>query len=127
MGVFDEFVRLATEKHLHARNPRRLADNRAALNGAAQELLRHQRAHVSHVREIAEGKQRPAPMAAPVAPAPPLPNASPAPQDTATASPACPRCGSANTVETAHFGSTACKALYKCLDCQEPFDYFKPY
>ena len=25
------------------------------------------------------------------------------------------------------FGSTACKALYKCLDCQEPFDYFKPY
>ena len=39
----------------------------------------------------------------------------------------CPRCGSANTAETAHFGSTACKALYKCLDCQEPFDYFKPY
>ena len=40
---------------------------------------------------------------------------------------ACPRCGSGNTVETAHFGSTACKALYKCRDCQEPFDYFKPY
>jgi len=32
-----------------------------------------------------------------------------------------------HTVETSHFGSTACKALYKCLDCQEPFDYFKPY
>ena len=39
----------------------------------------------------------------------------------------CPRCGSGNTVESSHFGSTACKALYKCQDCQEPFDYFKPY
>lgn len=39
----------------------------------------------------------------------------------------CPQCGSSNTVESSHFGSTACKALYKCLDCQEPFDYFKPY
>lgn len=40
---------------------------------------------------------------------------------------ACPRCGSSNTTETSHFGSTACKALYKCLDCLEPFDHFKPY
>ncbi len=40
---------------------------------------------------------------------------------------ACPQCGSHNTTETSHFGSTACKALYRCLDCQEPFDYFKPY
>ena len=40
---------------------------------------------------------------------------------------ACPRCGSVNTTETSHFGSTACKALYRCLDCLEPFDYFKPY
>jgi len=39
----------------------------------------------------------------------------------------CPHCGSGNTVESSYFGSTACKALYKCLDCQEPFDYFKPY
>ena len=39
----------------------------------------------------------------------------------------CPHCGSSNTLESAHFGSTACKALYKCQDCQEPFDYFKPY
>ena len=39
----------------------------------------------------------------------------------------CPHCGSTHTVESSHFGSTACKALYKCLDCQEPFDYFKPY
>jgi len=40
---------------------------------------------------------------------------------------ACPRCESANTTETSHFGSTACKAMYKCLDCLEPFDHFKPY
>jgi ring-1,2-phenylacetyl-CoA epoxidase subunit PaaD len=39
----------------------------------------------------------------------------------------CPHCGSNNTTETSHFASTACKALYKCLDCLEPFDYFKPY
>lgn len=39
----------------------------------------------------------------------------------------CPQCGSGNTTETSHFGSTACKALYKCLQCMEPFDYFKPY
>lgn len=39
----------------------------------------------------------------------------------------CPHCGSTHTVESSRFGSTACKALYKCLDCQEPFDYFKPY
>jgi ring-1,2-phenylacetyl-CoA epoxidase subunit PaaD len=39
----------------------------------------------------------------------------------------CPQCDSANTTETSHFGSTACKALYRCLDCLEPFDYFKPY
>ncbi|OOG81601.1 phenylacetate-CoA oxygenase subunit PaaJ [Hydrogenophaga sp. A37] len=40
---------------------------------------------------------------------------------------ACPQCGSNNTTQTSPFGSTACKALYKCLDCLEPFDYFKPY
>ena len=39
----------------------------------------------------------------------------------------CPQCNSNNTTETSHFGSTACKALYRCLDCMEPFDYFKPY
>ena len=40
---------------------------------------------------------------------------------------ACPHCGSTHTTEVSHFGSTACKALYKCLACMEPFDYFKPY
>ena len=45
----------------------------------------------------------------------------------AQAAVACPRCGSLDTFESARFGSTACKALYKCSSCQEPFDYFKPY
>jgi len=40
---------------------------------------------------------------------------------------ACPQCTSDNTTEISHFGSTACKALYKCLTCLETFDYFKPY
>ncbi|UUX50301.1 phenylacetate-CoA oxygenase subunit PaaJ [Nisaea acidiphila] len=38
---------------------------------------------------------------------------------------ACPRCGSENTEILSQFGSTACKALYRCTDCAEPFDYFK--
>jgi ring-1,2-phenylacetyl-CoA epoxidase subunit PaaD len=38
---------------------------------------------------------------------------------------ACPLCGSMRTQLTSRFGSTPCKALYKCLDCREPFDYFK--
>ena len=37
----------------------------------------------------------------------------------------CPQCGSTDTVLVSHFGSTACKALYKCNACQEPFDLFK--
>jgi ring-1,2-phenylacetyl-CoA epoxidase subunit PaaD len=37
----------------------------------------------------------------------------------------CPRCNSYNTRLVSQFGSTACKALYQCNDCQEPFDYFK--
>jgi ring-1,2-phenylacetyl-CoA epoxidase subunit PaaD len=40
---------------------------------------------------------------------------------------ACPRCGSARTQLLSQFGSTACKAHYRCLDCLEPFDYFKPH
>lgn len=38
---------------------------------------------------------------------------------------ACPRCGSTSTARVSEFGSTACKASYKCLDCLEPFEYFK--
>ena len=38
---------------------------------------------------------------------------------------ACPRCNSYNTTLISEFGSTACKSLYRCEDCKEPFDYFK--
>ncbi|HNQ60885.1 MAG TPA: phenylacetate-CoA oxygenase subunit PaaJ [Bacteroidia bacterium] len=38
---------------------------------------------------------------------------------------ACPYCGSGKTKLISQFGSTACKALYKCENCLEPFDYFK--
>ncbi|MEN5036396.1 1,2-phenylacetyl-CoA epoxidase subunit PaaD [Pseudomonas sp. TWI929] len=37
----------------------------------------------------------------------------------------CPQCGSAHTELLSQFGSTACKALYRCRECLEPFDYFK--
>ncbi len=37
----------------------------------------------------------------------------------------CPRCGSSDTARTSEFGSTPCKALYRCNTCAEPFDYFK--
>jgi ring-1,2-phenylacetyl-CoA epoxidase subunit PaaD len=40
---------------------------------------------------------------------------------------ACPRCGSTQTSLIAQFGSTACKALYRCDACREPFDHFKPH
>ena len=40
--------------------------------------------------------------------------------------PACPHCGSPHSELLSQFGSTPCKALYRCIDCREPFDYFKP-
>ena len=39
---------------------------------------------------------------------------------------ACPRCKSVHTERLSAFGSTACKSLYRCLACREPFEYFKP-
>jgi ring-1,2-phenylacetyl-CoA epoxidase subunit PaaD len=47
--------------------------------------------------------------------------------DRAEAQPACPHCGSSATRRVSEFGSTACKALYQCRDCHEPFDYFKTF
>ena len=38
----------------------------------------------------------------------------------------CPRCGSAQTERLSAFGSTACKSLYRCVACREPFEHFKP-
>jgi ring-1,2-phenylacetyl-CoA epoxidase subunit PaaD len=46
-------------------------------------------------------------------------------QEAAAPEVACPNCGSVHTQLTSQFGSTPCKALYKCLECREPFDYFK--
>ncbi|HYE27458.1 MAG TPA: 1,2-phenylacetyl-CoA epoxidase subunit PaaD [Allosphingosinicella sp.] len=41
------------------------------------------------------------------------------------AAPTCPQCGSSDTEEISRFGSTPCKALWRCRDCAEPFDLFK--
>ena len=38
---------------------------------------------------------------------------------------ACPQCGSGDTEVLSEFGSTSCKALWRCRNCREPFDYFK--
>ncbi|MDB5780027.1 MAG: phenylacetate-CoA oxygenase subunit PaaJ [Polaromonas sp.] len=46
--------------------------------------------------------------------------------DAADAPLACPRCGSVHTALLSAFGSTACKALHRCLECKEPFEHFKP-
>ena len=40
---------------------------------------------------------------------------------------ACPRCNSTRTRQQSRYGSTPCKAQYRCDDCLEPFDYFKPH
>ena len=48
-----------------------------------------------------------------------------APPDPSSKVVPCPRCGSEHTELVSLFGSTACKSLYKCLDCKEPFDHFK--
>jgi ring-1,2-phenylacetyl-CoA epoxidase subunit PaaD len=58
--------------------------------------------------------------------APPAESVS-SPRDLWRAAPvvSCPRCQSRDTVETSRFGSTPCKALYRCNSCLEPFEYFK--
>ena len=48
------------------------------------------------------------------------------PRRRAVSTVSCPRCGSTHTRIVSAFGSTACKAQYRCDDCLEPFDYFKP-
>jgi ring-1,2-phenylacetyl-CoA epoxidase subunit PaaD len=39
----------------------------------------------------------------------------------------CPCCGSVDTERTAEFGATACKSLYRCIACREPFEAVKPF
>jgi len=48
------------------------------------------------------------------------------PRGATTIALACPRCGSHHTERLAAFGSTACKATWRCLACKEPFEHFKP-
>ncbi len=48
-----------------------------------------------------------------------------APPGRAQAPVACPRCGSRDTRRVSEFGSTPCKAHYRCAACREPFDHFK--
>lgn len=48
------------------------------------------------------------------------------PRKTEAVALACPRCGSTNTERLAAFGSTACKAIWRCIACKEPFEHFKP-
>jgi ring-1,2-phenylacetyl-CoA epoxidase subunit PaaD len=57
--------------------------------------------------------------------APPSHTAGPVPVTLGRRTVDCPRCGSPDTVELAHFGSTACKALRRCEACRETFDEFK--
>lgn len=59
--------------------------------------------------------------------APPNPDycAGPCGESNSLNSISCPICGSNNTQQVSEFGSTACKALHRCLSCLEPFDYFK--
>lgn len=48
-----------------------------------------------------------------------------APPSTSDATPACPRCDSGRTVKISPFGATACKSLWRCDACKEPFEAFK--
>jgi len=57
--------------------------------------------------------------------APPMPGVGKRELLQGTRSIACPQCDSLNTSLVSEFGSTACKAHYKCTDCLEPFEYFK--
>ena len=47
------------------------------------------------------------------------------PVDAVAHRPACPQCGSADTEELSRFGSTACKSMWRCRTCREPFDHFR--
>jgi len=57
--------------------------------------------------------------------APPAPNSNAKPALFEKPEVVCPRCSSTTTVKVSEFGSTPCKAQYRCNECLEPFDYFK--
>jgi len=58
--------------------------------------------------------------------APPPPTGGGQPLRFVPPAPPCPRCGAKQTERLSEFGATACKALYRCNACREPFEYFKP-
>ena len=62
-----------------------------------------------------------------IAPPTPRPATGPVPLQLGRrpSTPTCPRCGSSTVRELSHFGSTACKSLWQCESCREPFDHFK--
>ncbi len=57
--------------------------------------------------------------------APPLPLCGKADPNASDAQPTCPHCGAQESFCISPFSSTACKALFRCQACQEPFEYFK--
>lgn len=61
-----------------------------------------------------------------IAPPQPAANGQTQPLRFVPPAPPCPRCGARTTTRLSEFGSTACKALYRCEQCREPFEYFKP-
>lgn len=75
----------------------------------------------ARARLVAAGIAPPGPASAPFVTRPPSARALPL----SPVGPACPRCGSADSVELARFGSTACKALWSCQSCKEPFEHLK--
>jgi ring-1,2-phenylacetyl-CoA epoxidase subunit PaaD len=76
-------------------------------------------------RKLAEAGIAP-PSPAPVRPTAPR-HSGPVPLTLSRPAPAgCPRCGSSRTRQTAEFGATACKSLYRCDECGEPFEAVKP-
>ncbi len=73
-----------------------------------------------------EGRQKLAAVGiAPPPPAPPLDGPVPVALVAKSQAVLCPQCGSPQTAELARFGATACKALYRCEACQEPFEHMR--
>ncbi|MFJ6213362.1 1,2-phenylacetyl-CoA epoxidase subunit PaaD [Streptomyces sp. NPDC092296] len=105
------------------------ADLDAALHAAGFEQVRVRRRldpPWSTDRITPEGRRRLA--EAGIAPPGPAPRSGPVPLTlgpTVRSAVACPQCGSPDTEELSRFGSTPCKALWRCRDCREPFEYVK--
>jgi ring-1,2-phenylacetyl-CoA epoxidase subunit PaaD len=98
--------------------------------GIARATLRTQLApawSTDWISESGRAKLQAAGIAPPSAAAPALPTVRVADIGRAPPLPACPRCGGRRVQLASAFGSTPCKAIYRCQDCLEPFDHFKPH